>query len=173
MSIPEFTLEGYRSTLTEILGRGYEVRSFHDVVAHHRHLVLRHDVDQSIAIARELADFEAEQGWKSTWFILVRTQMYNPFSRVNTSHLRAMSEAGHELGLHLDATYYEGSERLQQGAAVECEMLQNVLGLPIKLISFHRPAPTLVGSPMLIAGRKHTYMPCFMNEMGYSSDSRG
>jgi len=173
MTIPEFTLEGYRSTIAEIVGRGYEVRSFHDVEPRQRHLVLRHDVDQSIAIARALADVEAEQGWRSTWFILVRTEMYNPFSRANVANLRAMIAAGHEIGLHLDATYYDGSSALQSGAGIECEMLENMLGVPIKLVSFHRPTPSLVGSDTLVSGRQHTYMPRFVREMGYSSDSRG
>ena len=90
----------------EIKSCGYAVRSFHDADPAQRHLVLRHDIDQCIAIARRLADAEAAEGWRSAWFVLVRTEMYNPFSRANTGHLRAMISAGHEIGLHLESTHH-------------------------------------------------------------------
>ena len=135
--------------------------------------MLRHDIDQSIAIARELADVESAEGWRSTWFVLVRTDMYNPFSQANVAHMRAMIAAGHEFGLHLDATYYEGETALQKGAEVECRMLEDVLGEAVRVISFHRPAQHLIGGNMLLAGRLNTYMDRFVKDMGYSSDSRG
>lgn len=171
--IPPFTLAGYAETIRGLTQRGYGVRSFHDVEPAKRHLVLRHDIDQSIAIARQMADLEAEHGWRSTWFVLVRTEMYNPFSRTNAAHLRAMIAAGHEIGLHLDTTHYPGEAEIEAGAAVEARMLEDITGAPVRMISFHRPAPERLGGEKLIAGRLHTYMDRFTKAIGYSSDSRG
>jgi len=168
-----FTLAGYRALVGGLIDRGYEVRSFHDVVASRRHLVLRHDIDQSISIAREMADLEAERGWRSSWFVLMRTEMYNPLSRANSAQLRAISAAGHEIGLHLDITHYAGEEEIGAGAAVECRMLEDIVGCPVRLLSFHRPAPDRLGGERPIAGRLHTYMDRFTKSIGYSSDSRG
>ena len=173
MSLPPFTIPGYRAMIRGLVERGYEVRSFHEAKPDQRHLILRHDIDQCISIARQLAGTEAAEGWRSAWFVLVRTEMYNPFSRGNAAHLRAMIADGHEIGLHLDATHYEDAEDMQRGAATECRMLEDITGAPVRTISFHRPAQHLLGNGDTIAGRIHTYMPRFMKEMGYSSDSRG
>lgn len=168
-----FTLEGYKALIGGLVGCGYMIRSFHDFDPRLPHLLLRHDVDQSIAIARQMADAEATEGWRSTWFILMRTEMYNPFSRTNADHLRAMLRDGHEIGLHLDTTHYADDEAMQAGAAIECRVLEDIVGAPVRLISFHRPRPERLGGNATIAGRMHTYMDRFTKAIGYSSDSRG
>lgn len=173
MSGAPFTRTGYVTLVGGLAERGYALRDFHSVDTSARHLVLRHDVDQCIATARKLADVETANHWKSTWFVLVRTEMYNPFSRSNTEHIRAMIRDGHEVGLHFDATHYEGDMALQRGSEIECRMLEDITGARVRVVSFHRPAKDLVGSDAPIAGRIHTYMPRFVNEMGYCSDSRG
>ena len=173
MSYPPFTLEGYRSTIGGILARGYSLADFHSVKAASPHLVLRHDIDQSIARARALADIEAAERWRSTYFVLVRTDMYNLRSRENTGHLRAMIDMGHEVGLHLDATQYGSERELEAGAAAECRCVEDAVGQPVRMVSFHRPAPERMGGETPIAGRPHTYMDRFTKSMGYSSDSRG
>lgn len=170
---PPFTIAGYVALVQGLVNRGYTLRSFHDADAGSPHLILRHDVDQSIPIAKILADAESREGWASTWFVLVRTGMYNPFSRDNTESLRAMIAAGHEIGLHLDATCYADAASLEAGAAIECRMLEDMTGAAVRLISFHRPARHLIGGARPIGGRLHTYMDSFFNDMGYCSDSRG
>jgi hypothetical protein len=173
LTAPPFTIAGFRETIRGLAARGYSVRSFHAAAPDQRHLILRHDIDQCITIARQLADAEAEEGWRSAWFVLVRTEMYNPFSRANAGNLRAMIAAGHEIGLHLDATHYASASELDAGARTECRMLEDITGAPVRVVSFHRPAQHLLGKADAVGGRIHTYMPRFMSEMGYSSDSRG
>lgn len=173
MSTPPWTLDGYQQLIAALLSRNYELRSFHDIRSDAQHLVLRHDVDQSILAARKMADVEAARGWRSTWFVLVRTEMYNPFSRAATQCLRAMHAAGHEIGLHLDAVHYGGAEDLDRGCAVECRMLEDIVAAPVRIISFHRPRPEQLGGDTPLAGRLHTYMDRFTRDIGYCSDSRG
>lgn len=172
MSAADFTVPGYLDLVGRLLALGYQLRSFHDVEPARRHLVLRHDIDQSILSARTLADAESAQGWRSTWFVLVRTEMYNPFSRGAAAHLRAMIAAGHEIGLHLDATHYDDAT-LDAGCAVECRVLEDIVGSAVRMVSFHRPRPELIGSERSIGGRMHAYMPRFTQQLGYCSDSRG
>lgn len=170
---PPFTLAGYRSIVHALVAGGYSVRAFHDADAQSRHLVLRHDIDQSIQAARAMAELETQNGWHSTWFVLVRTEMYNPFSRAAVADLRAMTAAGHEIGLHLDTTHYAGMDAIQAGAQVEARMLEDMLGAPVRIVSFHRPSPADLDNDAPIAGRIHTYMSRFTRRMGYCSDSRG
>lgn len=173
MTAHAFTLRAYQALVASILARGYELRSFHDVAPGARHLVLRHDVDQSLHSARAMADAETSQGWRSTWFVLVRTEMYNVFSRAAVCDLRAMIAAGHEVGLHLDTSYYADPAAIEAGAALEARMLEDVLGSAIQIVSFHRPSPTDLDNDSPIAGRIHSYMSRFTRSMGYCSDSRG
>jgi len=168
-----FTLRGYHDLIAGLLARGYDLRSFHDADPAQRHLALRHDIDQSIHSARAMADLESANGWFSTWFVLVRTEMYNPLSRAATGHLRAMRSAGHEIGLHLDATYYGSETDLQAGAAVECRILEDIVEAPVRIVSFHRPGKERLGGDTPVAGRPHTYMDRYTKLIGYCSDSRG
>ncbi len=170
---PPFTEAGYRATIQGLLSRGYGLRSFHELDPTRQHLVLRHDIDQSIPAARRMADIEAGEGWSSTWFVLLRTEMYNPFSRAATQDIRAMVAAGHEVGLHLDASLYGDAASLEAGAAGECRALEDIAGAPVRIVSFHRPAAALLGGAGVVAGRPHTYGDRFTKETGYCSDSRG
>ncbi len=76
----EFTLDGYRALLAAFLNRGYTARSFAEVEPQARHLVLRHDLDMSVQAALPIAEIERDLGLSATYFVLVRTEMYNPFS---------------------------------------------------------------------------------------------
>ncbi|QUS39101.1 hypothetical protein RPMA_09825 [Tardiphaga alba] len=173
MSPPPFTLDGYRDTIRGLAARGYAIADFTDVSPRSRDLILRHDIDQSIVRAHALATLEASEGWKATYFVLLRTEMYNPWSANGAQLLRDMLRMGHRIGLHLDATCYDDRDALEAGADAECRSLQDVIGHPVDMISFHRPARELLGGDRLVAGRLHTYMDRFTKEIGYSSDSRG
>ncbi len=168
-----FTLAAYRNLLDNFVTRGYRTTSFHEADAARPDLVLRHDIDQSLRSARAMADLETENGWRSTWFVLVRTEMYNPFSRASVADLRGLLAAGHEIGLHLDTTHYCSTDAIQVGAAIEARMLEDMIGTPIRILSFHRPSPADLDNDAPIAGRIHTYMSRFTRQMGYCSDSRG
>ena len=170
---PVFNLRSYRELIASLLDRGYALRDFHGVNPNEPHLVLRHDIDQSICSARAMAEAEAQCGWTSTWFVLIRTEMYNPFSRGAVANLRAMRAAGHEIGLHLDTTHYAGAAATEAGAAIEARMLEDMLGAPVRIVSFHRPSPADLDNDAPVAGRIHTYMSSFTRTMGYCSDSRG
>ena len=74
-----FTLEGYEALIAAMLARGYVLRSFADAQPDERHLILRHDVDQSLEASVRLARCEAAAGWAAAYFVLLRSEMYNLF----------------------------------------------------------------------------------------------
>lgn len=170
----EFTRSGYRELLCGFLDLGYEVRGFSDAEPGKRHLILRHDLDMSLQAAEPIADIEAELGLQARYFILLRTEMYNPFSQASRRSIARLLELGHEVGLHLDASLYsDHAAALNEAAKRECEALEVATGRAVTTISFHRPAKSLLGHNQLIAGRLHAYQPKFFEKMGYCSDSRG
>lgn len=169
-----FTLEGYSGLIRSLLERGYVCKNFHDVDVAQQHLILRHDVDMSLEYAARVARVEADLGVASTFFVLVRSELYNPASAQSLKFIQEIIGLGHEIGLHLDASLYDNSvEGLTDAAEWECALLQQCTGAPVKAISFHRPAKALLGWNGTLAGRVQTYHPKFFEEMGYCSDSRG
>lgn len=170
----DFSPDGYRRLIGSFLDTGYEVRNFDDVEQEKPHLILRHDVDQSLQAAAQLAKLEANIGVSSTYFVLLRTEMYNPLSRDGMDAMLAIRACGHRIGLHFDASLYDDDRDIFEAAAErECAILETALEEAVGDISFHRPVRSLLGLPGRLAGRLHVYDPVFYSDMAYCSDSRG
>ncbi len=171
-----FSLDAYRALVEAMLARGYRARTFETADPAAPDLILRHDIDVSIAAAVAVAEVESALGVRATYFVLVRSLFYNPFSPEASDGLDRLRALGHEIGLHFDAALYrDGGETLDAGAARECAVLETILGdgARIRTVSLHRPAAGLANQPPEIAGRTNAYAPRFVEEMGYCSDSRG
>ena len=170
----DFTIKGYLALLAEITALGYSCRTFLKADPKQRDLILRHDIDMSLEAGLEMAEAEAETSISATYFILLRSEFYNPNSARNRDRIRRLLQFGHGVGLHFDASLYgEDIDALSNAAAGECEMLEQIAGHAVEVISFHRPAKVLLGLPDSLAGRVHAYQPRYFSEMGYCSDSRG
>lgn len=169
-----FTHDEYAHIVDTIRNRGYVIRSYADAEPAERHLILRHDVDMCLEAAVAMADLEHRIGVRATYFVLLRTEFYNLFSRDGAVAVERIVSLGHGLGLHLDASLYaDDTDRLDEAARGEIAVLEAMLAVPIEAISFHRPAKTLLGLARPLAGRPHAYQPRYFSDMGYCSDSRG
>lgn len=170
----DFTLAGYRALLEALLARGYVAVGYGSAEPASRHLIVRHDLDMSIDAALPIAEIEAGLGVAGRYFVLLRTDMYNPWSEPSRRALQRIAAQGHEIGLHFDSSFYpDNTDALEQAAATECEALEKIIDAAVETVSFHRPAPGLLGREAAIAGRQHAYQPQFFSDMGYCSDSRG
>jgi len=177
----EFSLTGYRALITRFRDLGYQFRSFTDNTLQQgaRHLLLRHDVDICLARAVMLARLESELHIQSLYCVLLTSELYNPLSRENISHVRELIALGHEVGLHFDVSVYNdrerplAPERMTEHVAMEAARLTEIVRVPVRVMSFHIPAKPLQGLAERIAGLIHTYEPRFFSEIGYVSDSSG
>lgn len=160
--------------IEELLSRGYVARGFGDADAAKAHLILRHDIDVSLAHALSIAEVEAEIGVRASYFVLLRSPLYNPFGPRDLTIIHRLRALGHEIGLHFDASLYANDwAQLNDAATCECAALEAMTGEPVTTISLHRPAKALLGDKRSLGGRLHAYQPRFFGEMGYCSDSRG
>lgn len=168
----QFSLDAYRLLLAELVEQGYQTVGFEAVDPASRHLVLRHDVDVSLALAVELAEAEHALGYASHYFVLVTCEQYNPATQAGREALGRIVSLGHRVGLHFDAAL-ECAEPLEERATSEARYLSALAGAQVSMLSFHRPAQQWINNPASLAGLPHTYQPSFFSDIGYCSDSRG
>jgi hypothetical protein len=94
-----FDLEHYRELLDSIRAGGYRYSGF-DEPPRPGVVILRHDVDLSLAAAVKLAEVEAEAGARSTWFLMTRSVFYNLASSEGEQAVARLRELGHRVAHH-------------------------------------------------------------------------
>ena len=109
----DFTEDGYRGML-KAAARGYSFEPFGTGSAE-PHVLWRHDVDFSPHRALRLAEMEAEQGVRATYFLFLHSHLYNLMEADVFARTRRILELGHWLGLHFDAGFYEIATRGRAG----------------------------------------------------------
>lgn len=171
----KFTYRGYRELLSLLRAGGYAFRGYQNYKDAPRCVILRHDIDNSFSQAVRLAELEAEEGVRSTYFVLLRTDFYNPASRSGEAALRRIRSLGHEIGLHFDEASYVPAltpEELPGRAAEEAGLLSALLGAPVASVSMHRPSKTTLEADYQIPGLVNSYGRTFFREFKYLSDAR-
>jgi hypothetical protein len=170
----DFTLTSYADLITSLMGSGYQISGYAESTVATRHLVLRHDVDFDLEAALQMADVEAQNGWRGHYFVLLRSEFYNPLSKPSRAALNRLLQLGHEVGLHFDAALYEGDEKtLIDAAQQECGMLEDLTGRRVEVYSLHRPATFLLDRELIVPDRINAYGARHFRDIGYCSDSRG
>ncbi|MEZ5320701.1 MAG: hypothetical protein R2698_01190 [Microthrixaceae bacterium] len=168
----EFSLSGLADLLEGFVDLGYRSVAFGDADPSAAHLLLRHDVDLDLRSAVRVAEVEHSMGVGATYFLMVRSDCYNVLDRSCMTAARHLVELGHRIGLHLDASLYPPDDLAAAGAE-ERRILEWAVDAPVGIVSFHRPAPHLVGSRDGGFGVPHTYEPRFTEHITYVADSRG
>jgi len=105
-------------------------------------LIMRHDVDFSIDMAYEFSRKELENGIKSTFYILVTSDMYNPFSGESRKKIDQLLSDGFEIGLHFDPLAFgqKTDNELLGFMNAEIDMLEQSFGFKVKSYSMHNPS---------------------------------
>ena len=170
----DFSFSGYRKLLHLLKDNAYFVANYHNYTQYDRCVILRHDIDMMLRQAVCLAELEREEQVSSTYFVLLKTDFYNPASADSVRLLHRLQELGHEVGLHFDekaypeATPEETIQRIQQ----ERDILSAILGTNVTCVSMHRPSPKTLEANLNIPGMINSYSQAFFHEFKYLSDSR-
>ena len=171
----EFTYRAYRELLGLLRENDYFIRGYHDCEDTARCVILRHDIDNSLPQAVRLAELEAEEGVRSTWFVLLRTDFYNVFSKTGRAALDRILALGHEIGLHFDEASYVpalGADEVVQSIVKECGLLSALLETTVSTVSMHRPSRATLDADFQIPGIVNSYGKTFFHDFKYLSDSR-
>jgi len=171
----DFTYRAYRAMLELLSEKRYVFQSYHNYENSPRCVILRHDIDNSLSRAVRLAELEAEEGVHSTWFVLLRTDFYNPASKAGMAALRRIQALGHEIGLHFDEAAYVpalGPDEIVQSIIKECGLLSALLETRVSSVSMHRPSRATLAADYRVPGVLNSYGRTFFHDFKYLSDSR-
>lgn len=168
-----FSRLGYADLLARARSCGYDIRPVRDALRNDiaLTLLLRHDVDLSLRLALEMAEFEHERGITATYYILPHNDFYSPFSAGGRRALLRMAEMGHEVGLHCDgAIYPQEREAFLRAVRRDIETLEDATGQKVVSASQHSPIDT---RPIDFGGLVEIdpYAARMMEKFSYVSDS--
>ena len=172
-----FTYDGYCSLLSLIEQSGYEIVDYQNWEEKKRCVILRHDVDYDLSKALRLAQVEQSKDVKSTFFVLVTSDLYNIFSKDNSKKIFEIIKCGHQIGLHFDETaYFIQRERrhdaIYEKILYEAKLLETVTEKSVNVVSMHRPSKGILTEQLVIPGMINAYGSPYFDEFKYVSDSR-
>ena len=177
----DFSFEAYGKLAKTVIENGYDFCCYHDYLNSKKPCILRHDVDFDLECASNFAAFEQNigdelgVGLNSTYFVLLNTDFYNVFSGASRKLLCAIMESGQNIGLHFDETQYGDDPdllRIPYHLEKELDVLSDIVGQKIDVVSMHRPSRRFLDADMKFPGVINSYSKTFFKEFKYVSDSR-
>jgi hypothetical protein len=145
-----FSLGHYRELLRATRDGGYRWGGF-DAAPEPGVVILRHDVDLSLAGALAMAEAEAEEGAWSTWFLMTRSVFYNLASSEGERAIARLRELGHRVAHHAVWPHVDLDVRFEP------------------VVAWHNPDPEYMRAP--IEGAVNVMEPPFFDPDRYRSDS--
>lgn len=171
-----FTHARYRALLRCGLAAGYCFVDFADLKAQHaatgKFCALRHDCDNDLVAAARIAEIEAEEGVRSTYFVMLRSALYNVLAPTNRALVSRILKCGHWLGLHFDHSVVADKANESIAALVDEErrILSAEFGHSVAVVSFHQPGPAILDNRIKL-NCLNTYDRDDMAGVHYTSDS--
>jgi hypothetical protein len=171
-----YTLDAYRSLIKGGLDSGFRFISFGEIqylVPDDPVCVLRHDCEGDLVAAEAMARLEADLGVRSTYFILLSSNIYNPFSPPNRRLIQTIADRGHTIALHFDEATYasRAADEITSRVEVERKFCESVFDCEITVVSFHQPSGRVLNNEVSIPGLINTYNPDDLPGFKYLSDS--
>ena len=168
-----FTYTDYAALIDLLRENGYAFSSYVNYPGKGKCVILRHDIDYSLEQAVKLARIEKDLGVRSTYFVLLSSDFYNPASSSSYRYLHEILDLGHDIGLHFDETAYS-YERfgMEYFIRKEARILSDLIDVNINSFSLHRPNHFSLETEIRIPGLINSYGEEFFHGFKYLSDSR-
>jgi hypothetical protein len=170
IKVPSNNFGSYENFLRAFKDQGYQFCLFSELKESHKQIALRHDIDFDTNFALQSALIENRLGIKSTYFFLLRSNLYNIFSPQDYQNIQLIREMGHGVSIHFDPSIYED---FHQGLQTEVKMFRDFFKLDVGIISLHRPNAFFQEFDAPIFGIEHTYQSKYFRDVKYISDSTG
>ena len=104
-------------------------------------VILRHDIDFSLEDALRIAKIEYDLGIKSTFFILLHSELYNPLGYVSSKLISSILKLVHKIALHYDEIFFEQANvNISDGIKKEIDLLEQHFDTNVDVVSRHNPS---------------------------------
>ncbi len=172
----EFNPPGYQHLLQHIQNNGYSFALFHELTDAQtrdtKRCFMRHDVDVSLDFALQMAKLENSMGIRATYFVMLRSPIYNLLSRSNSLQLEGLRRHGHQIGLHFDVGgVNESQHSMEDALRFELDSLGFLIGEKVTAFSMHQPTQAAIARRIAVTGVINTYHPQHLHNIRYLSDS--
>ena len=104
-------------------------------------VILRHDIDFSLHDALRIAKIDNKIGIRSTYFVLLHSELYNPFGYISSKLILEILKLGHKIGLHYDEIFFEqtGTD-ISTGIEIEINLLKQHFNTDVDVVTRHNPS---------------------------------
>lgn len=171
-----FTYDSYEGLIRLLKEYGYVFTLYSNWNDEKKKVIFRHDVDFCIEKAKRIAEIDNSSNIHSSFFFLISSDLYNIYSKTSSDLIKYIRSLGHDIGLHFDEMRYPqysgDPPNLSKMIVQEAEILGDITGEPIKVVSMHRPSRCILESNIEIPGIINSYSKVFYDEFKYVSDSR-
>lgn len=137
--------------------------------------LLRHDVDFSVECALKLARQNAAAGVRGTFFVLLRSDVYNLLAPRNLAWARSLADHGQAVGLHYaaDGPVPDNLAEVSSAVTRDYELLSDLLPGTVPVFAWHNPGPEWLKkcATLEVSGLINAYAPRYIRDACYRSDS--
>jgi hypothetical protein len=170
----DFSYRSYEELIRLLKAKNYNFTDYKNFNTVAKPVIFRHDVDFDLEKVLRIAQIEAENGVKSTYFVLLTSDFYNVLSKQSGEILKTIQGFGHSIGLHFDETRYEIANKTQlQGCVMrEQALLYEIIGAEVEAVSMHRPSKWILENDIQFENIINSYSKEFFSDFKYLSDSR-
>jgi len=172
-----FTITNYRDLIRKVVENNFNFSLFHEEFpANTKQILWRHDVEFSPFDALTMAEIEAEEGVKATYFFQLHGECYNVLEKDISNIVLKIKLLGHDIGLHFDSHYFNISdeETLEKYLMIDKQYFNEIFGVTIKVFSFHETNAFILSCiKAKYAGLLNVYSNYFMKNFKYCTDSTG
>lgn len=174
----QFTYKAYEQLINTLSENAFVIGDYHNYDEYEKCAILRHDIDYDLKKAIPFSEIEKKNNVKSTYFVLLTSDFYNPSSKSSLMVFDELRNNGHEIGLHFDEVRYLSDcsewsqDYLVEKIQKEAELLGKIIDGQIKTISMHRPSQKTLEANISIPGMVNSYSKEFFQNFKYVSDSR-
>lgn len=172
-----YSLQSYRVIIRCALDEGYGFLPFtNEADATGKQIFLRHDIDYSLGMGLELARVNAELGVRGTFFVQLRSQLYNLLSAWSRGTVKEIHELGQTIALHaaIPEVIPATDSALGEFVRADFDFVQRDLPMLSPAFTWHNPTPEILERSLplgQIGGLVNGYAARFTREMRYLADS--
>ena len=142
----DFTFKYLENEINSLIQEGYKFATCHQYVTLKEKksfpiklVILRIDVDLSVAKAKQILDILNRLKIKGTFFIRLHAPEYNPFSFENYRIIKNIITTGHEVGYHSEIVdqAYIWNEDASDCLVKDIKIVNQMFGIKIKGVASH------------------------------------